>query len=241
MTSVATTTSKDVLDLKHAKIQQRFVEAWTVGQLDKLSRAEQAMFLQAFGQQVGLRAELGELMLYQGKPYITRNGMIRVAHQSGLLGGIVPRPATSLERRQYGATEDEVLWVCDVHRHGAPRPFRGWGCVNVAKDRNPVAKQFPREMAKKRALYDGLRMAFPPDETLGPIHQRYIEEAEQEAAKVHALPMAEPIDDEPEDADMGAVEEDASDFPDEGGALPDPTELPLGDQPKARDAVREGR
>lgn len=232
MTSVATTSSKDVLDLRNAKIQQRFVEAWTVGQLDKLSRTEQAMFLQAFGQQVGLRAELGELMLYQGKPYITRNGMIRVAHQSGLLGGIVPRPATSMEARNYGVQDGDVLWVCEVHRHGAPRPFRGWGCVNVKTDKNPVARQFPRELAKKRALYDALRMAFPPDETLGPIHQRYIEEAEQEAAKAHALPMASEEAEEAEDVtDIAAVEEDSTDG-----------ELPLGDQqkPANTDAVAGG-
>jgi hypothetical protein len=206
MTAIATVQKdgKKMLDLDAAKAEQRFVEAWGQGQLDKLTKSEQSMFLMAFGTKIGLRAELGELMIYMGRPYITRSGMIRIAHQSGLLAGMVPRPATSMEARNYGTVDGDVLWVCDVFRHGAIRAFRGWGCVNVTKDKNPVAKQYPRELAKKRALYDGLRMAFPPDESLGPIHQRYLEEAEEEAMRQHRLPMAS--------ADDGEGAEDVSEF-----------------------------
>jgi hypothetical protein len=178
-TAVATTDKKRVLDLDNAKTEQRFVEAFSKGQLDKLGTNEQSMFLMAFGAKIGLRAELGELMLYQGKPYITIAGKERNAHRSGLLAGVQPRPATALERKQFGATDDEVLWVCDVYRHGAPRSFRGWGVVNTKTDRNPVAKTSPRQMAKKRAKYDALSLAFPVDETIGQMHQKYIDTAEE--------------------------------------------------------------
>lgn len=181
MTAIATTDKRKLLDLDSAKAEQRFVEAFQKGQLDRLAPNEQTMFLMAFGRKIGVRAELGELMLYQGKPYITIAGRVRIAHQSGLLAGLQPRPATSVERLQFGASEDEVVWVCDAYRVGAPRGFRGWGVVNVKTDRNPVAKQFPREMAKKRAKYDALALAFPPDESMGALHEKYIAQAEDMA------------------------------------------------------------
>ena len=204
-----------VLDLDSAKTEARFVEAFSKGQLDRLKPEEQTMFLMAFGQKIGVRAELGDLMLYQGKPYITIQGRTRLAHQSGLLAGIQPRPATVLERRQFGASDDEVLWVCDVWRHGAPRAFRGWGVCNPTKDRNPVAKSFPREMAKKRAKYDSLVLAFPPDEAMGALHSRYIAEAEEEvkrsmASKQIATATYDEADDVPDGLDGEAIPADAT-------------------------------
>lgn len=208
-----------ILDLDSAKAEKRFVEAFQLGKLDKLSPAEQTMFLMAFGRKIGVRAELGELMIYQGKPYITIAGRIRIAHTGGLLAGIQPRPATALEYRSYGASNDEVLWVCDVYRHGSPHAFRGWGVANRVNDRNPVARQFPREMARKRAKYDALALAFPPDETLGPIHQRWIDEAEEIALAERPKALRSP-DEMPdvEAEEIGASMEDTGGMSD--GAPP---------------------
>jgi hypothetical protein len=180
-TAVATTreASRGLLDVNSAKANKRFLDAYTTGKLDRLTPDEQAMFLFALGEKVGLRAELGELMIYQGKPYITIDGRFRIAHSTGLLVGVQPRPATPMEYRHYGCDEGDTLWVCDVYRRGSPRPFRGWGHV-TKNDRNPVTKSHPREMAKKRAKYDALRMAFPPAEQIGPVHERFIAEAEEE-------------------------------------------------------------
>lgn len=213
--TVAVEKRSRVLDLDSAKAEARFVEAFSKGKLDQLRPDEQTMFLMAFGQKIGVRAELGDLMLYQGKPYITIQGRVRLAHQSGLLAGIQPRPATMLERRQFGASDDEVLWRCDVWRHGAPRPFVGWGVCNPTKDRNPVAKSFPREMAKKRAKYDALALAFPPDEAMGELHARYIAEAEEEmkrsvATKQIATATYDEADDVPDGTDGEAIPADAT-------------------------------
>lgn len=182
------------LDLESAKAQQRFIEAFSKGELSRLKPEEQTLFLMAFGQKIGVRAELGEVMIYQGKPYITLPGRIRIAHASGLLAGMTPRPASEMEIRRFGASDDEVVWVCDVWRAGIPRPFRGWGVASRTKDRNPVAKQFPREMAKKRAKYDALALAFPPDEVLGEIHIKFIEAAEEQGRRIaeHRTGMALP-------------------------------------------------
>lgn len=181
-TTVATS-KRRTLDIDSAKMEQRFIEAFGKGELNRLSPEEQTLFLMAFGQKIGVRAELGEVMIYQGKPYVTLAGRIRIAHRTGLLNGMFPRPASQHETRAFGATDDEVVWTCEVWRIGISRPFRGWGVASRKNDRNPVAKQFPREMAKKRAKYDALALAFPPDEVLGDIHMKFIEAAEELALR----------------------------------------------------------
>lgn len=179
-TAVARKEKNAIVDLNSEKVNHRFLEAFGKGQLDRLSAEEQAGFLIALGAKIGVRAELGELMLYQGKPYVTLAGYRRIAHETGMLGGIEPRPATQMERTQYGAGEDEVLWTARVFKKGAGRAFLGWGVAGGARDKNPVSKQYPREMARKRAIYDGLRLAFPPDEIIGEMHLKFIAEAEAE-------------------------------------------------------------
>lgn len=231
-TAVAKVNGKNVLDLDSAKANARFLDAFTSGHLDKLKQDEQTMFLFALAAKLGLRAELGELMIYQGKPYITIDGRLRLAHESGLLVGMEPRPATTSERQHFRAAENEHLWICDVYRRGANRPFKGWGCVGP-NDRNPVAKSHPRELAKKRAKYDGLRMAFPPSEYVSQMHQRYIEEAEAEIRRGQtppALPVAGDIDYEEADEAMGTGNEDAE----QAAADKAPGELPLDDRKAAQ-------
>jgi len=182
-TAVATTESaRGMLDVNSARANKRFLNAYTTGKLDRLSADEQQMFLFALGAKLGLKAELGELMIFQGKPYITLVGRIRLAHNSGLFVGMSPRPATQLELRQFGAGEGECVWICDVFRRGAARPFRGWGYV-AKNDRNPVARQYPRELARKRARYDALAVAFPPAEEVSALYRKYINEAEAELSE----------------------------------------------------------
>lgn len=169
----------------------KFAALFSGDQLSKLSAEQQAVFLTSLGNHIGVRAELGEIMLYQGKPYITIDGRIRIAHKSALLNGIDPQPASSMERARYGAKDGEHLWKCYVFKKGAVRPFVGWGHVR-SNDRNPVSKTHPQEIAKKRAKYDALRLAFPPDEEVTPLHQQYIHEAEEEAARISRAPTQLP-------------------------------------------------
>jgi len=214
-TAVATATERvrGMLDVNSARANKRFLDAYTTGKLDRLTPDEQHMFILALGVKLGVKAELGELMLYQGKPYITLSGMIRLAHNSGLFVGMTARPATQLELRQFGAREGECVWVCDVYRRGSARPFRGWGYV-AKNDKNPVARQYPRELARKRARYDALRIAFPPAEDISAMHQKYIDEAEAELSEKGPVPaqLASSSYEEPDDetpADVGAEVVDA--------------------------------
>ena len=120
----------------------KFLEAFS-GRLDRLSPQQQAQFLMALGQHIGVRAELGEVILYQGKPYVTIDGRSRQAHATGLLTGLTVRPATSMERRNYGAAEGVALWVAEAHRRGGTRPFQGWGEAGGPSDKNPISKDAP--------------------------------------------------------------------------------------------------
>jgi hypothetical protein len=176
----------------------KFAALFSGDQLSKLSAEQQAVFLTTLGNHLGVRAELGEIMLYQGKPYITIDGRIRIAHRSGLLNGIDPGPASSMERTRYIVKDGEHLWKCYVFKKGALKPFIGWGHVRLG-DRNPVSKTHPQEMAKKRAKYDALRLAFPPNEELTPLHEQYIQEAEDEAKRLSPSQMTGDYDDAPDD------------------------------------------
>jgi hypothetical protein len=211
--------SAKVLDLTSAQTAKKFLDAYN-GRIAQMNAEQQAMFLMALGQVLGVKAELGEVILYQGKPYITLDGRIRLAHATGLLVGLEARPATLIERRNYGVEDGEALWVADAYRRGAGRAFKGWG--HVAKgDRNPVTKTHPREMAKKRAKYDALRAAFPAAEQITEMHQRYIDEAEAQIRDGHALQdqafaaLTSGLDDAAEEVDTVEEHEAAAD----GGEL----------------------
>lgn len=169
-------------DLNKPSVAIKFSEMWSAGKLDRLSPEQQGIFLAALGQHMGIRAELGDLMIYQGKPYITISGYRRIAHQTGLLAGIDPRPAGERDRRIYQVEAGDHLWTCLVYKKGSARSYLGWGHVQKG-DRNPVSKTHPQQMAKKRAIYDALRLAFPPNELIGPLHTQYASEAEDESER----------------------------------------------------------
>lgn len=182
----------------------KFAALFSGDQLSRLSAEQQGVFLVTLGNHLGVRAELGEIMLYQGKPYITIDGRIRIAHSSALLNGIDPAPASSMERTRYIVKDGEHLWKCLVWKKGSLRPFVGWGHVRL-NDRNPVSKTHPQEMAKKRAKYDALRLAFPPKEEITPLHEQYIQEAEDEvkARGIGPLASGDPYDDPDDDTVLG--------------------------------------
>lgn len=173
-------------DLTKPATAARFAEIISAGSLDKMTPGQQSTFLAGLGAYIGIKPELGDLMIYMGKPYITISGYRRIAHNTGLLNGLTVEPASDRDRLRFGAKEGEHLWISHVHKKGSTRPYTGWGYVRLA-DRNPVSKSHPQEMARKRAVYDGLRLAFPPSEAIGDIHMKYIAEAEEESARAHVV------------------------------------------------------
>lgn len=183
--------TKPVLSLER---QKKFVEAAMSTNLDRLPDHQKQELLIAVGRHLGLRPELGEVMVYQGRIYITIAGMRRSAHKNGLLVGRRPRPATRIERRDAGYEDRDIVWLCEIYRRGSPHAFTGWGKVTRAEIDTALARAekdgkrpapvgvHPVEIARKRAEYDGLRAAFPIDEELSEAGLRFIAEAEEAIA-----------------------------------------------------------
>ena len=111
----------------------------------------------------GLDPIFGELMIYQGRPYVTIDARRRKAQETGLLDGISARPATKAERHARQVSDGDYLFVAEVWVKDATHPFEGWGTVRAAETKGseflPIVKD-PAAQAEKRAEAQALRRAF---------------------------------------------------------------------------------
>ncbi len=112
--------------------------------------------------QYGLDPLMGELTIYEGKPYISVNGMVRVAHENPLFEGLEDRPMTQEEKQAYGITQ-KIGWIAKVYRKGWRVPVVGTGAADPDRPfrNNPVERDRPQWMARSRAIRQALRLAFP--------------------------------------------------------------------------------
>ena len=126
------------------------------------------------------------IVIPKGGVYITRDGLLHVAHRSGVLDGIVVEQEPTL-------SEDKREWVArvSVHRKDMGHPFTFPG-------RYPVAggnREYAQEMALKAAEAHALRRAF--DVTgLPALDERRPTSAPQSAGLADALNDDEPVDGE---------------------------------------------
>ena len=114
--------------------------------------------------QYGLDPAFGELIIYQGKPYVGLDARFRKAHETGLLAGYETRPMTTEEKTLYRLDEKDVVFFASIYRKDWVVPAVEWGRVTEqemkgANNQGPLAR-FPVEMAEKRALHRALRRAF---------------------------------------------------------------------------------
>jgi hypothetical protein len=114
---------------------------------DKLSPEQRALALQ-IADRYELDPLLKHLVMIEGRPYITRDGLLHVAHRSGKLDGIETSEAAIVDG----------FWraSCSVYRKDMSRPFTYTG-------RYPTSggnQKFAPEMAVKVAEVMALRRAF---------------------------------------------------------------------------------
>jgi len=113
----------------------------------------------------GLDPMMGELTVYQGKPWLTIDGRIRIASESGKYQGIIEdRPATADEYKALKCSPDEVyLWYVSVKHADWIKPVGRFGRVKLKGDRNQLAGSTISydTIARKRALWAALREAWP--------------------------------------------------------------------------------
>jgi len=129
---------------------------------------------------------MGEITIYQSRPYVSIDGRYRKAQETDLFNGVETRPANKQERTEWDIPEGDYFYHSEVWVKGASHPFVGWGRVYSAetsggKGFKPIEKN-PQRMAEKRAEAQALRKAFhiplpsveeagsPTDEYAGKVH-----------------------------------------------------------------------
>jgi hypothetical protein len=111
---------------------------------------------------------MGEMTIYQGRPYISIDGRYRKAQETGKLAGVNTVPATPEEYKAWKIPEEDYFFKAVVKKRegGNVDEYTGWGRVRAAethgKGFRPVESN-PQRMAEKRAESQALRKAFHID------------------------------------------------------------------------------
>jgi hypothetical protein len=106
--------------------------------------------------------------LYEGKPWITIDGRVKLMRRNADYRGHTLRPLKPEEKVDWGFDTDDVVIEALVYVAGYPNPIQGHGRVRKAERMghadgsrmNPIAKIHPVELATKRALARAERFAF---------------------------------------------------------------------------------
>lgn len=118
----------------------------------------------------------GHVVLMYGKPYITLDGYLYHANQTGTKYQLKSRPLEKHELKTYQIPEGSHAWHAEVSIDEGRRIFTGLGIVtqeemtatskrDTAQLRSPVVAAHPWQLAQKRAEWQVLRRAFPIGET----------------------------------------------------------------------------
>ncbi|HYW87221.1 MAG TPA: hypothetical protein VFB50_05600 [Chloroflexota bacterium] len=106
---------------------------------------------------------LSDITLYQGRPWWTIDGRVRLMRRHPEFAGYATRPLSREEKEAWMYAADEVVVECTIRT-------KRWGEISARGkvtpsefSRQPVAKSHPQEMAEKRAIARASRMAFGTD------------------------------------------------------------------------------
>ncbi len=160
--------SKALMTMSEAKMLQRVEMAKFPQQLT----IQDKKILVAAALTYGLDPLMGELTIYQGRPFIGIDGRYRKAQETGHLDGVESRPATKAEKAEREIPDGDYLYRAEVWCKGATHAFVGWGRVRAAETKpgsnkpgdntstyKPIQND-PQRMAEKRAEAQALRKAF---------------------------------------------------------------------------------
>ncbi len=125
-----------------------------------------------WGNEYGLVAELGHVLLYFGQPYCSIDGYYYLNHQRTVPFGVRVRPMKILERDEQKIGEGDFAYIATALLQDVELPDTGIGIVTAEeialkskKDasewRSPVVHGHPQRMAEKRAEWQLLRKLIP--------------------------------------------------------------------------------
>ena len=115
---------------------------------------------------------MGEVTIYEGRPYVSIDGRYRKAQETGRLDGVETRPASKKEKEDWQIPEGDWFFRSEVYVKDASHPFIAWGRVRASETRPGSRRQGdttstykpiqnnPQRMAEKRAEAQALRKAF---------------------------------------------------------------------------------
>jgi len=120
----------------------------------------------------GLDPRRGHVCLMYGKPYITIDGYLYHANESGIPYSLASRPLTDNEKSSYQIPEGAFAWLSTVTLTATGAYLTGQGIVtkeemtemskrDPSKLAAPVVARHPWQLAQKRAEWQALRRAFP--------------------------------------------------------------------------------
>lgn len=105
-----------------------------------------------------------DVAIIGGRPYVKLEGRLKMAFRTTKFDGFsCDRPMTEEERKTYRIKDDEDAWITAANRSDCKFPFIGVGKAAAGRDRNPVAREFPLDMAMKRAREGALNQLAPAD------------------------------------------------------------------------------
>jgi hypothetical protein len=137
-----------------------------------------------------------DVTLYDGKPWITIDGRVKLMRRNPDWDGHTLRPLKPDEKVDWGYDKEDIVIECLIHLKGKKDPIQGYGRVRKAERygqadgsrMNPSAKIHPVELATKRALARAERFAFGTeayvdDEEVDEAVRVVVEEADEKRAE----------------------------------------------------------
>lgn len=132
--------------------------------------------LMSYTYKYGLDPYRGHVVMMYGKPYISIDGYLYHASQTGKPYTLQSRPMTTKEITQYKIGKTDHAWLAKVTFTETGDEFTGLGIVtyeemtaksprDTSKFRSPVVAAHPWQLAQKRAEWQALRRAFPIGES----------------------------------------------------------------------------
>jgi hypothetical protein len=173
---------------------------------------------------------LKHLVLIDGRPYITRDGLLHIAHRSGVLDGIETSEPTVID--------DYWRVSCSVYRKDMSRPFTYYGRYPTKGGNQKFAPEMATKVAESMAMRRAFDVAAPAQDERWDVESAsasYVAPpqpslAERAATQRAALDAPEPTP---------VVEVDADATPEPVGAPEPPSDAVRCDEPSPYDAGSE--
>jgi hypothetical protein len=172
---------------------------------------EQREIALAIAKRYDLDLLLKHLVLIEGRPYITRDGLLHIAHRSGVLDGI--------ETSEPVITDGEWRVSCSVYRKDMTRPFTYFGRYPTKGGNQRFAPEMATKVAESMAMRRAFDVAAPSQDERWDIEQTPVVHVEpqrslaEKAAEKRAEVEQYRAEDDPKRVTDAALDADATPEP----------------------------